>query len=82
MEKLKNYLRNLSKTDRELLAKACETSFGHLRNVGYGCSKPNAKLCIAIERETRGHIKCEELRKDIDWQWVRSSHLSLSKHRP
>lgn len=81
MKKLKSYLKNLPALERELLAKSCGTSYGHLRNIGYGCRKPNAGLCIQIERETGGEIRCEELRPDIDWGWIRGSSHALSKHR-
>ena len=39
----------------------------------------SAESCIAIERETAGEVRCEELRPDIDWHVVRSKRRSVSR---
>jgi DNA-binding transcriptional regulator YdaS (Cro superfamily) len=61
---------------RQTFAERCGTSFGHLRNVVYG--KPCAeKLAIAIDRETQGAIRCEDLRPDVDWAYLRFNPVSV-----
>ena len=68
----KTYFLSLSISDRQALAKAGETSVGHLRNVAYGktCGE---KLAVIIERESGGAVLCESLRPDVDWAYLRST---------
>jgi DNA-binding transcriptional regulator YdaS (Cro superfamily) len=33
-----------------------------------------AEHCPIIERLTSGEVKCEELRPDVDWAYLRASH--------
>lgn len=32
--------------------------------------------CIDIEKATAGAVKCEELRHDIDWAYLRGTHCA------
>lgn len=66
---LKIYYLALNANARESLARRCNTSVGHLRNVAYGktCGET---LAIDIERETLGAVTCEELRPDLAAQWA------------
>ena len=32
-----------------------------------------AERCPAIERETQGAVTCEDLRPDVDWQYLRGT---------
>lgn len=70
---LKTHLFALSLPDRHALAEACDTSYGHLRNVAYGSKTCAESLAINIERETRGQVRCEDLRPDVDWGYLRST---------
>jgi hypothetical protein len=65
---------SMSHEQRQALAMRCETTFGHLRNVVYGkdCGE---KLAIAIDRETGGVVRCEELRPDVDWAYLRGTSV-------
>ncbi|SOD15979.1 YdaS family helix-turn-helix protein [Nitrosomonas ureae] len=71
--KLKKYLKNLPVTERDDFASRCNTTFGHLRNVAYGYKPCGEGLCINIERESSGAIKCEDLRPDVDWAYLRGT---------
>lgn len=73
---LKSYWDDLTPADREQLAAACDTTVGHLRNVSYGYRSCAEKLAIALERETSGAVRCEELRPDVDWQYLRGSRVA------
>lgn len=66
---LKIYYLALDANARESLARRCNTSVGHLRNVAYGktCGET---LAMNIERETLGAVTCEELRPDLAEQWA------------
>lgn len=73
MERLSAYLRSLSPAEQHAFAKRCSTSVGYLRkaiSVGHrlGCD-----LVVAIERESRGIVRCEDLRPDTDWSYVRGT---------
>lgn len=72
--KLKDFLRSKPVADREAFAVACGTTLNYLKLVAYG-AKPNvgADLCIAIERESGGAVRVEDLRPDIDWAFRRAA---------
>lgn len=73
MQTLKEYLSGLPVADREQLAQRCETTYGHLRNVAYGLKSAGEKLCINLDRESGGAVRCEGLRPDVDWAYLRST---------
>lgn len=68
----RKYFYGLPVDEREAFATSCETTVGHLRNVAYGktCGE---KLAIAIERTSKGTVRCEEMRPDVDWAYLRNS---------
>lgn len=71
---LKNYLKSLAtKEAKEDFAKRCDTTFKHLVNIAYGYKPAGESLCINIERETSGQVRCETLRADVDWSVLRNS---------
>lgn len=39
----------------------------------YGIKQVPAERCIEIERATAGAVRCEDLRPDIDWGYLRTS---------
>jgi hypothetical protein len=69
---LKTYYLSMPMRLRDKFATRCETTLGHLRNVAYGriCGE---KLAIAIERESNGVVRCESLRPDVDWSYLRGT---------
>lgn len=73
---LKEYIKPLSRKDREKFAKRCETSIGMLSQVAYGHRRAGESLAINIERETNGVVRCEELRPDVDWNYLRNTSPS------
>jgi DNA-binding transcriptional regulator YdaS (Cro superfamily) len=70
---LKAYLETLSVVERNIFAKKCGTTPGHLRNVSYGYRPCGESLAIAIERESERKVRCESLRPDVDWQFLRNT---------
>ena len=67
---LKPYLLTLSVEQREDLAKRCDTSSAHLRNVAYGSKTCGEDLAMKLDRETQGAVTCEELRPDLAEQFA------------
>lgn len=66
---LKTFLKNLPVAERESFASRCNTSYGHLRNVGYGQKTCAEILAVAIERESNGEVTRRESRPD-DWHLI------------
>lgn len=73
MQTLLNYLNGLSKADRASFVERCGTSEGYLRKAISKGQQLGEKLCIAIERESKRAVTCEELRPDVDWAYLRDS---------
>lgn len=69
--KLLELWRGLSRAEREAFAGRCGTTVNHLRNLAYTDKRCGESLCINIERETGGAVRCEDLRPDVDWAWLR-----------
>lgn len=69
----KTYFMGIPVDQREAFAKRCGTSKQHMLNIAYCGRKPNESLCINIERESNGHIRCEEMRPDVDWHYLRQT---------
>ena len=76
---LKKFLLSLPAADRDDFAARCETTYAHLRNIAYGFRQAGEKLCIAIERESQGAVRCEDLRPDVDWAFLRGTPKPKSK---
>lgn len=71
------YLRRL-KTDQKVIvfAEKCGTSEAHLFQIARGYRRAGEDLCIRIDRESQGIIRCEDLRPDVDWGYLRGSFIS------
>lgn len=65
--------------DRAEFAKRCESTFAHIRNIAYGQKPCGEKLAVAIDRESGGTVRCEDLRPDVDWGYLRQTGASLEK---
>lgn len=69
---LKSYFMAMPMVDRDAFAKRCGTTRQHMTNVAYGrtCGE---SLAINIERESSGAVRCEDLRPDVDWVYLRGT---------
>lgn len=65
--------------ERDAFAKRCGSSFAHVRNVAYGQKSCAEKLAINIDRESGGKVRCESLRPDVDWAYMRNSGAAPSQ---
>ena len=67
---LKTYLKSLPGEERrEEFAKNCDTSLGHLRNIGYGYKPCATDLAVRIERISGGVVTRRDLRTDWANHW-------------
>jgi len=76
---LSDYLKSLTKDGLVSFAAGCSTTPGQLKQVAIGSRRAGEKLAINIERESGGAIKCEELRPDVDWAYIRNTGQSEQK---
>jgi DNA-binding transcriptional regulator YdaS (Cro superfamily) len=81
MDKLLKYLNSLEKEARAAYAAACGTTEGYLRKAVSRDQKFNAELCISLERESGGAVRCEDLLPDADWAYIRSQAVVASMSR-
>lgn len=75
---LKDYLKKLSSEAAvndplNDFAVRCNTTVGQLKNVSSGSRRAGESLAINIERESRGAVRCEDLRPDVDWNYLRGT---------
>lgn len=67
------YLNSLTTDEQHAFATRCESTPGHIRNVAHGYSPCAEKLAINLERETARKVRCEKLRSDVDWNFIRGT---------
>ncbi|MDZ4325536.1 MAG: YdaS family helix-turn-helix protein [Pseudomonas sp.] len=70
---LHDYIKSLDKSLLDDLARRCGTSVGQLKQVAYRNRRASAGLAVSIERESCQAIRCEHLRPDIDWAYLRGT---------
>lgn len=81
MDKLLKYLNSLSKDERAAYVAACGTTEGYLRKAASRHQSFRAELCILLERESGGAVRCEDLLPDADWAYIRSQSSPLGAQR-
>jgi len=70
---LKTYLSNLKRGGISELANKLEISSSYLSQLSSGSAPISMERCIEIEKATGGAVRCEDLRPDIDWAYLRNS---------
>lgn len=78
MDKLIEYINSLSSPDREKLEKKINTTINYLRRANSGKVRLGVNVCISIEKHTGGVVRCEDLRPDIDWGFLRNPRIQHS----
>jgi len=68
---LLDHINSLSTEEQFYFAQKCETSAAHIRNIAHGYSPCSEKLAISLDRESHGKVKCEGLRPDVDWPYLK-----------
>lgn len=70
MEKLLRYINKLTLSEREAF-EGRGISISYIRKAKSAEQRLSAEYCIAIEKATNREITCEEIRPDIDWNYIR-----------
>lgn len=73
MQEILDYLRSLSPPEREAFAERCQTSVGYLRKAVSTKQQLGVELCIHLDRESGGVLKCERLFPGLDWDYLRKA---------
>lgn len=73
---LKQYLKSMKKEDRAAFAERCGTTLGNLNQIMYGYTTCGAALAIAIDRESGGDVRCDDLHPAADFDYVRKQSLT------
>jgi len=83
VETLRTYLNGLSPSAQADFASRCNTSVGYLRKAMSAGQRIGESIVIAIERESAGAVRCEDLRPDVDWAYLRGTEpQSPAEHSP
>lgn len=67
------YLKSIDVDAAKIFASSCGTTLGQIRQVAHGNRRAGESLAINIERETGGLVRCEDMRPDVDWAYLRNS---------
>lgn len=70
----RTYWLSMSVADRKAFAARCGCSANYLNLYAHGL-KPRLgeAIAIAIDRESGGKVRCEDLRPDVDWAYLRGT---------
>lgn len=72
MEELRAYINGLPPNEQVEFAERCETTIGYLRKALATKQRLGIELCIRLQRESGGVVRCEDVRPDVDWADLRA----------
>lgn len=75
MHEILDYLRNLPPPERDAFAERCKTTVGYLRKAVSTKQQLGVELCISLDRESGGALRCERLCPGLDWDYLRKAAL-------
>lgn len=78
MDKLLTYLNSLAPDSQREFARRCGTSIGYLRKAISVGQRLGESLCINIDRESAGTVRCEDLAPSVDWAYLRRSPYQVA----
>lgn len=78
MDNFHTYFKGLTKEQREAFAAQVGTSAAYLWQIAYKQRRCNESLAIEIEKASKGAVRVEHLRPDVDWAYIRSSAQSIA----
>ncbi len=78
---LKQFLKPLTKAERIAFAEKCGTTLGNLNQIIYSKTTCGAALAIAIDRESNGSVRCDDLCPSADYEYVRKQNEELKEKK-
>jgi DNA-binding transcriptional regulator YdaS (Cro superfamily) len=63
------------------MASILEVSSSMVSQMVKGTRPIPADKCPLIERATEGRVRCEDLRPDVDWQYIRGTAMPIPQHQ-
>jgi DNA-binding transcriptional regulator YdaS (Cro superfamily) len=78
MDTFHTYFKALSKAERDAFAAQVGTSAAYLWQIAYKQRRCAESLAIEIEKASKGAVRVEHLRPDVDWAYIRSSAQSIA----
>jgi DNA-binding transcriptional regulator YdaS (Cro superfamily) len=72
------YFKSLTKDERQAIADQVGTSVAYLWQIAYEQRPCRESLAIEIEKASKGKVRVEDLRPDVDWAYIRSSAQSIA----
>ncbi|WP_063897234.1 transcriptional regulator [Burkholderia ubonensis] len=79
MDAFHTYLKGLTKEKRAELAEKVGTSVAYLWQIAYKQRRCKESMAIELEKATARSVRMEDLRPDVDWEYVRSSAQSIAE---
>lgn len=79
MDKLRDFLNAMPVHDQHSFADRCGTTLGYMRKAISVGARFDASICIAIESESHGSVRCEDLRPDVPWSILREQAAPAEK---
>jgi DNA-binding transcriptional regulator YdaS (Cro superfamily) len=76
VEELRTFLNSITRAEQDDFADRCDTSLGYLRKAISTRERMRESLVINLERESKGAVRCEPLRPDVDWAYLRGTSNS------
>lgn len=73
------YFKALSKDARQAVADQVGTTVAYLWQIAYAQRLCRESLAIEIEKASKGAVRVEDLRPDVDWAYIRSSAQSIAE---
>ena len=73
MECIREYLNQLPVIEQERFAVKCGTTLGYLRKAISKGQALGENIVINMERESGRKIRCEQVRPDVDWAFIRGT---------
>ncbi len=73
---LKTYFKTASQTE---LARLLGVTPGAVHQWANKLTAVAAERCPAIEKATNGQVRCEDLRPDVDWGYLRNTAQELAQ---
>jgi len=76
MNELRSYINSLPQEARDEFARRVGTSIRYLRKAISKGQKIGSGYAVAIERETAGVVRVEQIRPDVDWAVIRGTAIA------